>query len=115
MATWYGFYQDLLRKAIELRNKNANKKLDPYAVSPQLLPMSDRQWKRLEKFWLPAARYGIVSKELFLEQIPDIDAEEELQRHLGGDLQARSSRKIGEEFGKDVYDSLSRRSETDVE
>ncbi len=87
MVRWRGFYEQLFDMAIKMRNDNINSELQAGVVKPKLAPVTDRQYERLTKFWLPAAEKGLVSKQLFLEQIPEIDEEEELKRLNQGHLE----------------------------
>ena len=80
MVKWRGFYEQVFDMAIEMRNKELIGKLRTGMIKPKLAPVSDRQFGRLVKFWLEARKSGLVSKELFVEQIPDINAKEELKR-----------------------------------
>jgi hypothetical protein len=82
LVKWRGFYERVFNLAIRMRNENLNKEgqLHENLVKPKLLPMTDRTFQRLREFWYPVAKDGLVSRELFLEQIPDIDSDKELQR-----------------------------------
>lgn len=80
ISLWKNFYEDMFDKVIDKHNAQMNKKVQTGLVKPQLLPMTDRQWERARMFWLPAARDRLVSQALFLENIPDVDAEKELER-----------------------------------
>jgi len=77
---WQGFYTDLFVKAIEMRNKYLNLKLNSHAVLPQLTPLTDRQWRVVKDVFLPARDKGFISQETFLDKLPDIDAAAELNR-----------------------------------
>ncbi len=85
ISQWSDFYEDLFDKIIIKHNSEMNKEVKTGIVKPKLLPMTDRQWSRAVKFWYPAARDGLVSLELFLENIPDVNAEEELLRQKNGE------------------------------
>lgn len=89
ISKWSNFYEDLFDKVITKHNVEMNKKVKPGIVKPKLLPMTDRQWTRAIKFWYPAARDGLVSLPLFLENIPDVNAEEEMLRQDNDEMVKR--------------------------
>ncbi len=89
ISKWANFYEDLFDKVIKKHNEEMNKEVKTGLVKPKLLPMTDRQWTRAIKFWLPAALNGLVSLDLFLENIPDVNAEEELLRQDNDEMVMR--------------------------
>jgi len=77
-SRWVGFYEDLLAKSIALRNANLNSQLRPDVVKPHVEGSSTTHLKQVEKVWLPAAEKSLISKRLFVQQLPDVDVEAEL-------------------------------------
>jgi len=78
---WLGFYRELIEKSMDLAQSNNPKlsiKYDPDLVKVTLPKITTEQWSRLTTFWLPAVRDGQVRRELFLSQIPGIDAQAEI-------------------------------------
>ena len=86
ISKWSHFYEDLFDKVIVKHNSKMNKEVKQGLVKPRLLPMTDRQWSRAIKFWYPAARDGLVSLPLFLENIPEVNSEEELLRQKNDEM-----------------------------
>jgi len=80
ISSWIKFYTDMFVKAIEMRNKKLHQGIDPTAVKPWLVPLTDRQWKVVENVYLPALEGGNLSRETFLANIPGIDADEEMEK-----------------------------------
>jgi len=86
-ATWEGAYEELLSKAMTLFNETTYKqkeakgqKLNPSLIKVNIPVITQQHWANIKDVWLPAAIAGKISEELFLEQLPDIDTEEELNR-----------------------------------
>lgn len=86
-ATWEGAYEELLTKAMNLFNKTVyaqktaeGKILNPALIKVNIPVITKQHWTNLEKIWLPAVIAGKVTEELFLEQLPDVDIDEELKR-----------------------------------
>lgn len=78
-SRWVGFYEDLFEKAIALRNRRLNKQLQPGLIKPSVTGRSRRHMDEVEKVWLPARQAGEVSRRTFLEQLPDVDVDSELE------------------------------------
>lgn len=89
ISRWSDFYEDLFDKIIIKHNEEMNKEVKTGLIKPKLLPMTDRQWTRAIKFWYPAARDGLVSLDLFLKNIPDVNAEEEMLRQSNDEMVMR--------------------------
>ena len=99
-----------------MRNKAAGNELRVGVVRPRLMTLSDRDWVRLEKVWMPAAVNGLISKDLFVEQL-DLDYEEakkEAERRLRNS-QEESLGKLGEQLGLLGRSSSREPEETDEE
>jgi len=86
-STWEGAYEELITKAMDLFNRTAfpqkeakGQKLDPALIKVNIPVITKQHWANLEKVWLPAVIAGKITEELFLEQLPDVDIEEELSR-----------------------------------
>jgi len=85
-ATWEGTYEELIEKAMNLFNKTIYKqKSDSNHLNPSLIkitiPVITKQhWANIKDVWLPAVVAGKITEELFLEQLPDVDIDEEMQR-----------------------------------
>ncbi len=85
-VTWEGAYEELISKAMTLFNdavnaqKSDSKKLNPSLIKVTIPVVTQQHWNNIEKIWLPATIAGKISEELFLEQLPDIDTEKELER-----------------------------------
>jgi len=86
-VTWEGAYEELISKAMEMFNKEAfaqkeakGQKLTPGLIKVTIPVITRQHWENIQNVWLPAVVAGKVTKELFLEQLPDVDVEEELER-----------------------------------
>jgi len=85
-ATWEGAYEELITKAMNLFNKNVYKqkseikKLNPSLIKVSIPVITKQHWQNIKDVWLPAVVAGKITKELFLEQLPDVDMDEELKR-----------------------------------
>ena len=86
-VTWEGAYEELLTKAMNLFNKTVyaqkeatGKKLNPSLIKVNIPVITKQHWENLEKVWLPAVIAGKITEELFLEQLPDVDIDKELER-----------------------------------
>ena len=86
-AIWEGAYEELISKAMNLFNKTIFKqkeakgqKLTPGLIKVTIPVITKQQWDNIKSVWLPAVIAGQVTRELFLEQLPDVDVDEELKR-----------------------------------
>ena len=85
-VTWEGAYEELISKAMILFNesvygqKSDKLKLNPSLIKVNIPVITQQHWANIKDVWLPSVIAGKVSQELFLEQLPDIDIEEELER-----------------------------------
>ena len=86
-ATWEGAYEELITKAMNLFNKTVYKqkeakgqKLNPALIKVNIPVITKQHWDNIKDVWLPAAIAGKITEELFLEQLPDVDIDEELKR-----------------------------------
>ncbi len=86
-TTWEGTYEELLTKGMNLFNKvvyaqkeAAGKKLNPSLIKVNIPVITKQHWDNIEKVWLPAVVAGKITEELFLEQLPDVDIDKELER-----------------------------------
>ncbi|MFW6124459.1 MAG: hypothetical protein ACOC5G_04490 [Acidobacteriota bacterium] len=82
--TWEGAYEELITKAMNLFNEKAYKqkstKLNPELIKVSIPTVTKEHWEHLEKVLMPANMAGKISDEFFLEQIPGMNVEEELNR-----------------------------------
>jgi hypothetical protein len=75
--------EDLLNEAIEKAIDLKNGVLTPLKkkkIAVHIGEISDADWNRLVAFYLPAKEKEMISHRTFLEKIPDIDPEQELER-----------------------------------
>ncbi len=86
-ATWEGAYEELIAKAMNLFNETVFKqkeakglKLTPGLIKVTIPVITQQHWSNIKDIWLPATIAGKVTQELFLEQLPDVDVQEELER-----------------------------------
>jgi hypothetical protein len=84
-TTWIGAYEELLGKAMLMSNAKTGLEqktdaLDPTKIKVNIPIVSAQQWAAIEKVFLPACVAGKISDELFLDQIPGINVEQELAR-----------------------------------
>lgn len=77
---WKKFYINLFNKVIRMRNKKLQQQLQENLIHPKLIPLTDRQWKHIKEILMPAAEKGLVSREFFLNAIPDIDVDTEKEK-----------------------------------
>ncbi len=85
-VTWEGAYEELISKAMTLFNdtvyaqKSDSKKLNPSLIKVTIPVITQQHWANIEKVFFPAAVANLISQELYLEQLPDVDVDEELKR-----------------------------------
>ena len=86
-ATWEGAYSELITKAMNMSNETMfpqkeakGLKLNPSLVKVSIPVVTKQHWEDIKNVWLPATIAGKISEELFLEQLPDVDAAEEMER-----------------------------------
>ncbi len=78
---WIGIYQELITKAIELRNKMIA--LTPLAADTfkvEILYITAEAWQRIIDVWLPLYQSDAISLETILAQVPGVNVEDELER-----------------------------------
>jgi len=78
--TWVKFYTELFRKAIVMSNKYLNTTLDGDKVCAEIPHSSNTKMRQVIEFWMELADRDAISKETLVEQIPGIDAQQELNR-----------------------------------
>lgn len=102
---WRGAYQELLTKAMLMRNEIEKKTpLNPDLVRVELPQVTKAQWDRLVTAWLPLKRDGIIQHRTILEQIPGINVEEEMKAKEEADasmLEELKSENADLKFGRD--------------
>jgi hypothetical protein len=80
ISKWNLFYQQLFDKVIAMRNQYLkNIQLTIGKVHPCLVTDSVKQAQFVKDIAMPAAVQGLLSKKAFLENIPGIDIQQELQ------------------------------------
>ncbi len=78
---WEGAYDELITKAMIMYNEKAQQTpLDPSKIGVEIPVITQAQWQRIEKVWLPAVIAGKISDETFYEKIPSLDVKKELKR-----------------------------------
>lgn len=78
---WVGTYQQILQKAMALRNENSKTTpLRPELVKVSIPRVSPETWARLTNVWIPLLTAGAVSTQTVLEQIPNVDPAKEMER-----------------------------------
>ncbi len=92
ITSWHTFYAEMFRKAINIRNKKLNKALRNNIVLPKIVPITDRQWKTIEKIFMPILDKGWISHETFLDKLPDIDTDSELERIKEEDAKSKEKK-----------------------
>jgi hypothetical protein len=80
ITLWIGFFEDLTRKIIRLRNSRLFGQLDEDAVVAEIKTGAGRDWLHLKEIFLPAAQAGVIDSRTFIERIPDINVEEVVAR-----------------------------------
>jgi len=83
---WKGAYEEIIRKAMVMYNEliyqglSQERKLNPDRIKVEIPQITKDQWEHLERIFLPGCIAGKISDELFLEKIPGVNAEKELER-----------------------------------
>ncbi len=80
ITSWTSFYVELFRKAITMRNAHLQGQLPDGIVLPRLIPLTDRQWRVIKDIYLPLFKDKAISHITLLNKIPDLDAEEEMEK-----------------------------------
>jgi len=80
-------YLELFKKAMNLRNKMqaGMSKLDGNKIDIQIKIITQSQWDRIEKIYVPMASDGKLSIRGLLEKIPGIDVDVEIERLQSAD------------------------------
>jgi hypothetical protein len=79
-ATWKRFYTTLFYKAIVLYNETYSDNMDPELVEAEIPHSSQTKMRQIIDFWLELKDRDAVSLQTVLEQVPNIDAQQELGR-----------------------------------
>lgn len=74
-----GMLNELVRKAIIMVNGKTTA-LKEDAIKIRIGKITAADWNRIVAIWMPAATDNLVSHETFLEKIPGLDVEQELER-----------------------------------
>ena len=78
--SWIKFYTQLFRRAMEMYNKFYKDNLDPKKICAEIPHSSNTKMRQVVEFWLELRDRGAISMETLLEQIPDVDSKQELNR-----------------------------------
>jgi hypothetical protein len=70
---------ELIRKAIAMVNGKTTA-LRESAIKIRIGKITAADWNRIVAIWIPAATENLISHETFLEQVPGLDAEQEIDR-----------------------------------
>ena len=62
------------------KQKSEGVKLNPSLIKVTIPVITRQHWENIKNVWLPSALAGKISDELYLEQLPDVDVQEELER-----------------------------------
>jgi len=77
---WIGTYEQMISKAIDMWNENSKKTpLQADALDVNIPLITSETWKRIGELWLPLYLGGAISLKTLLAQIPDVDAEQEME------------------------------------
>ena len=77
---WRGAYQEVIEKAMLMWNKETGKTpLRPGMVKVDLPVVTAEQWERIVSTWLPMKVAGEITSKTFLNQVPGLDVEKELE------------------------------------
>lgn len=88
-AIWKGFYQAVVKKAIEIWNDKSQKTpLDPTKVRVDIPYITAETWAKIQNVYLPLYQANAISLEALLAQLPEIDIDEELARKAKRDAEA---------------------------
>jgi hypothetical protein len=86
---WRGAYQELLAKAMRMRNAIEKKTpLNPDLVRVELPQVTKEQWDRIISTWMPLYREGAIQHTTLLEQIPGVNVDEEIKAKEEADASA---------------------------
>ena len=78
---WIGTYQQIIRKAMEMRNKNSKlTPLNPSKVKVTIPYISQAVWDRITSVFMPLYNSDGLSLETMLQQIPGIDVTKEMEK-----------------------------------
>ena len=79
---WKGGYQELITKAMLMWNTESKigERLDPTKVGVELVRITQAQWDRIEKIYLPMFLGGALTLPGLLAQVPGFDVEAEKKR-----------------------------------
>ena len=85
-TTWEGAYEELIEKSIIMFNeaiysqKSEGKKLNPSLIKVTIPVITKQHWENIKDVWLPSVMAGKISEQLYLEQLPGVDVDEEMDR-----------------------------------
>ncbi len=97
ITSWTSFYKELFRKAITMRNAHLQGQLPINVVLPRLVPLTDRQWRVIKDIYLPLFEKGAISHITLLNKIPDLNADEEMEKIKEAELRGKENNNSSEE------------------
>jgi len=101
---WRGAYQELLAKAMQMRNAIEKKTpLNPDLVRVELPQVTKEQWDRITTVWMALYREGAIQHTTLLEQIPGVNVDDEVKAKKEADasvLEELKSENADLKFGK---------------
>lgn len=88
-ATWTGFYQQVVTKAVAIWNEKSKKTpLEASKLAVAIPYITQETWSKIQNVYLPLYVARAISLEALLAQLPDIDVEDELKRKAERDDEA---------------------------
>jgi hypothetical protein len=77
---WRGAYQEVIEKAMLMWNEETRKTpLRPWLIRVDLPVITEAQWNRIVSTWLPIRSSKEITQKTFLNQIPGLDVEKEIE------------------------------------
>jgi len=93
---WIGAYNELFEKVLAMANAVFGFTFNTKAVKATIAEMSATRIAQLVSLWLPLRQEEMISRQTFLEHIPDVDPDQEARRLDEED--ASSAQKAAEAF-----------------
>jgi hypothetical protein len=83
---WKAAYQEAIEKAMLIWNAETGKTpLRPELIKVDLPVVTEAQWNRIVSTWLPMLNSTAITQKTFLNQVPGLDVEAELEALAGED------------------------------
>ena len=103
---WASWYDDAIKKAMQLYNLKFNGSLDPDAIMTTIVVTSSSQMTNIKDVWLPAYHAGAISLHTLLMQLSVSDIKNE-RKEIEKDASLRTSNAIKLEQGQNPANSRS--------